>query len=149
VGVLDCSVWIGATPEQVWRTYVDPARIPEWQTGKPVVLDVEGAPGRPGSTYVSKRGPLSARTTVLAADGPRELVTMTEAYLGLEFEVTSRLTDRSGGTDLRLHVQTRWRRPLAPIAKLVELAVLSPREADRELALLKALVEREARSSAG
>ena len=101
MGVLEYSVWIKAAPEQVWDTYVDPTRIPDWQTGKPVIEDVQGAPGEPGSTYVSKRGPLAARTTVLTAEVPRELVTRTDAYFGLQFEVTSRLSGRSGGTDLR------------------------------------------------
>ena len=144
MGVIEYSVWIDAAPEQVWRTYVDPTRIPDWQTGKPVIADVQGAPGEPGSTYVSKRGPLAARTTVLTADVPRELVTWTDAYFGLKFEVTSRLSGRSGGTDLQLRVATHWRRGFGPVGKIVELVILSPREARKELALLKTLVEREA-----
>ena len=114
MGVLENSIWIQAAPEQVWRTYVDPTRIPDWQTGKPVIEDVEGAPGEPGSTYVSRRGPLAARTTVLTAEVPRELVTWTDAYFGLQFEVTSRLNGRSGGTDLQLRVATAWRRGFGP-----------------------------------
>lgn len=144
MGVLKYSVWIMATPEQVWRTYVDPARIPDWQTGKPVIGEVHGGLGEPGSTYVSRRGPFSARTTVVSADPPRELVTRTDAYLGLRLDLTSGLTPRSGGTDLQLRVVTRWRRGLGPVGKIVELAVLSPREAAKELAHLKALVERQA-----
>ena len=144
MGVLEYSVWIKATPEQVWRTYVDPTRIPEWQTGKPAIGDVQGVPGEPGSTYVSRRGPLAARTRVLSADFPRELVTMTDAYFGLQFEVTSRLNGRAGGTDLTLRAATHWRRRFGPVATIVELAILSPREAHKELASLKALIEREA-----
>lgn len=144
MGLLEYSVWIKAAPETVWGTYVDPTRIPDWQTGKPVIADIQGAPGEPGSTYVSRRGPLAARTTVLTADVPRELVTMTDAYLGLQFEVTSRLSERSGGTDLQLRVATHWRRSWSPVAKIVERAILSPREARKELAALKALTERDA-----
>ncbi len=144
MGVLEYSVWIEAAPEQVWHTYVDPLRLPDWQTGRPTILDVQGAPGEPGSTYVSKRGRLSARTTVLTADFPRELVTSTDAYLGLSFEVTSRLGVRSGGTDLQLRVVTHWPRGLGPVVKIVELAILNAREARKELAHLKTLVEREA-----
>jgi uncharacterized protein YndB with AHSA1/START domain len=142
--VLVCSVWIKAAPEKVWDTYVDPARVADWQTGKPVVGDLQGAPGEVGSTYVSRRGPFAARTTVLAAEVPRELVTRTDAYLGLQFEVTSRLTGRLGGTDLELRVTAHWRRRLGPVARIVELAVLNPREARKELAMLKALIEQEA-----
>jgi hypothetical protein len=126
----------------VWRTYVDPARIPDWQTGKPVIGEVVGGPGEPGSSYQSKRGPLVARTTVVSARAPHELVTTTDAYLGLEFEVTSRLSARSGGTDLEMRVETRWRRRLGPLARIIELAVLSEREGQKELGYLKAVVER-------
>ena len=144
MAVQEYSVWIEAAPERVWPIYVDPASIPDWQTGKPVIEDVQGAPGEPGSTYLSRRGPLSARTTVLAAEAPRELLTRTDAYFGLEFEVTSRLSERSGGTDLQMRVTTHWRRRLGPVAWLVERAVLSDREARKELTLLRELVEREA-----
>ena len=143
MGVLECSIWIAATPEQVWHVYADPLRIPDWQTGKPVIKDVHGSAGEPGATYVSKRGPFAAGTTVLTADPPHELVTRTDAYLGLRFDVTSRLIESSGGTDLRLRVATHWRRRLGPVAKLVERAILSPGEARKELASLKALVERQ------
>ena len=144
MSVLEYSVWIKAAPQQVWGAYVDPTRIPDWQTGRPVIGDVQGAPGEAGSTYVSRRGLLAARTTVLTADFPRELVARTDTHFGLQFEVTSRLSGRSGGTDLELRAATHWRRSLGPVAKVVELAILSPREARKELAALKALVEREA-----
>jgi len=62
----------------------------------------------------------------------------------LRFEITSTLSGRSGGTDLRLRATTRWRRGFGPIAKIVEMVILSPAEARKELANLKALVEREA-----
>lgn len=138
------SVWIKATPAQVWRTYIDPNRIPEWQTGKPVIGDVRGAPGEPGSTYVSRRGPLTARTTVLTSAVPAQLVTRADAYLGMQLQVTSRLTDRAGGTDLELTAQTRWPPGRRLVGKLVERAVLSPREAAKELTNLKTIIEQEA-----
>ena len=143
MGVLDYSIWIAAAPEHVWRIYVEPTRIPEWQTGKPAIRDIQGVSGAPGSAYVSKRGPLTARTTVLAADAARRLVTSTDAYLGLRFEVISRLSERSGGTDLQLHVETHWRRGLGPVARIVELAILNPREAQKELINLKTVVEQQ------
>ena len=141
MGSLDMSVWIKATPEQVWRVYVDPSRTPDWQTGKPFVSRVEGAPGEVGSTYVTRRGRLSATTVVLSAEGPSELVTSTDAALGLQLEVTSRLEEQPGGTELRIHARARWRRNLGPIARLVEMAILNSREGRKELANLKSLVE--------
>ena len=142
MGVLEYSVWIEAAPELVWRAYVDPTRIPEWQTGRPVIGDVQGEFGVPGSSYVSRRGRLAARTTVLTADVPRELVTRTDAYFGLRFVVTSSLSERAGGTDVQLRVMTQWRRGFAPVGRLVERAILGPAEAQKELDNFKALVER-------
>jgi len=146
MGVLEHSVWIGARPEQVWPVYADPLRIPEWQTGSPVILDVQGMGGTPGSTYVSKRGPGSARTTVVEAERPHRLVTRTEAYFGLRFDVLSSLAAEADGTRLSLRAVTRWPRGLGLLGRLVELAILNPREAERELGNLKALVESEAKT---
>jgi len=137
------SVVIDAEPEQVWRAYVDPRRIPEWQTGKPVIVDVRGDGDQPGATYVSRRGRLAARTTVLVAQPPRHLVTGTEAYLGLRLRVSSTLSAVSGGTRLDLRVQTQWPPGLRLLGRLVERAILDPREAGTELRNFKALVERE------
>jgi len=131
-------------PEEVWRVYVDPSRIPEWQTGSPVIEDVRGAGDRPGTTYTSKRGPGVAQTTVLEAERPRRLVTRTQAYLGLQFDVVSQLEPEADGTRLELRAETHWPRGLGLLGKLVELAVLSRHEGEKELANLKELVEREA-----
>ena len=142
MGEIAYTIWIDAAPDVVWRVYVDPTRIPEWQTGKPVIGDVQGGPGELGSGYVSRRGRLVARTTVTASESPMRLVTRTDAYFGLEFEVTSRLTERAGGTDLELTVETHWRSRHRLVEKVVERAILSQREAHKELTRLKAIIER-------
>lgn len=49
MGAVDYSVWIKASPEQVWRVYVDPSRIPEWQTGSPVIEEVHGSADQPAA----------------------------------------------------------------------------------------------------
>lgn len=145
MGVLEHSVWIAAPQQAVWRVYVDPSRIPDWQTGSPVIVDARGPGDRPGSTYGSKRSPGTARTAVLAADAPNRLVTRTDAYLGLRFDVESLLRTESGGTRLDLRTVTRWPRGLGLVGRLVEYAVLNRNEGNKELANLKDLVEREAR----
>src|SRR5215216_6905264 len=139
MGVIDYSVWIQASPEEVWRIYVDPSRIPEWQTGSPVIEDVQGAGDVPGTTYVSRRGPGAACTTVMVAERPRRLVTHTEAYFGLRFDVESRLKREREGTLLEIRAQTHWPRGLGLPGKLVELVILSGREVRKELARLKVL----------
>ena len=138
MGAVDYSVWIRALPEDVWRVYVDPSRIPEWQTGSPVIEEVHGPADQPGSTYVSRRSPGAARTTVRKAGKPSRLMTTTEAYFGLRFYVESLLTPQSGGT--------HWPKGLGLLGKLVEAAILSPREGQKELGRLKALIESDLRA---
>jgi uncharacterized protein YndB with AHSA1/START domain len=142
MGELAYAIWIDAAPDLVWRVYVDPRRVPEWQTGRPVIEDVHGDAGEVGSTYVSRRGRLVARTTVVASEAPTRLVTRTDASFGLVLEVTSRLVERAGGTDLRLAVETRWRSRHPLVQKVVERAILSRGEARKELTNLKTIVER-------
>ncbi|WP_426225171.1 SRPBCC family protein [Pseudarthrobacter sp. DSP2-3-2b1] len=144
MGALEYSEWIKASPEDVWRVYADPSRLPEWQTGSPVIVRIEGAGDQPGSIYTSTRGPGTARTTVLSADPPHRLVTRSVAYFGLTFDVDSRLLPERNGTLLRLRVETHWPRGLGLVGRLVERAILSGSEARKELANLKAIVEREA-----
>ena len=36
------SIWIGASPTEVWNAYTDRNRLPEWQTGNEKVLDAAG-----------------------------------------------------------------------------------------------------------
>ena len=72
-------------------------------------------------------------------------MTITEAYFGLRFDVRSLLTPQSGVTLLGLQVETHWPRGLGLLGKPVEVAILSPREGQKELARLKALIESDLR----
>jgi uncharacterized protein YndB with AHSA1/START domain len=147
MGTRDYSVWINATPDDVWRIYANPSRIPEWQTGSPVITDVQGRAAETRSTYVSRRGSGSARTTVVDAVRPHKLVTRTQAYFGLNLEVISLLDSEADGTRLRVRAQTHWPTSRRLIGRLVELAILSRREVETELGNLKTLVERESERS--
>lgn len=68
-------------------------------------------------------------------------MTTTEAYFGLRFDVRSSLTPQSGSTLLGLHVETYWPSGLGLLGRLVEAAILSPREGRKEFGRLKALIE--------
>jgi len=124
LGTHEHSVWIRARPEDVWGTYVDPARLPEWQTGAPVIADIHGSADRPGSSYTSARGPGTARTTVLSADPPHRIVTRTTAYFGLKFDVDTRLQPEANGMLLLLRAETHWPHGLGLLGKLIERAIL-------------------------
>jgi len=60
------------------------------------------------------------------------------AYFGLQFDVKSLLTPQSGGT--------HWPKGLGLLGKLVEAPILSPREGQKELGRLKALIESDLRA---
>jgi hypothetical protein len=75
------------------------------------------------------------------AEAPSRYVSRTGALLGLRFDLEAWLTPERGGTQLALEARTRWPRGLRWFGRGIEAIVLSPREAERELANLKAIVE--------
>ena len=135
------STWIAATPEVVWDVFTDLNRIPEWQTGRPIVSDASGRGDVPGTTYTVRRGPAAARTEVLEADRPVRYRSRTDAYLGLSFDLIATLTPDRRGTRLELQADTHWPRGLHLLGRVVEAIVLSGQEAKTELENLKMLLE--------
>ena len=121
MGILRYSVWIDATPDALWSAWTDIDLIPSWQTGHPRVASVTGDGG--------------------VADAPSHHVAKTQALLGLRFDLDARLTPESGGTRLALEARTAWPTGLGWLGRGVEAFVLSPHEAERELANLKTIVE--------
>ena len=140
MGVLRYSIWVDAAPEAVWSAWTDLDLIPRWQTGSPRVADVTGD-GGVGTSYSVHRGPTRARTTIIMAEAPFRYVSRTSALLGLRFDLEARLTPERGGTSLALEARTAWPRGLGWFGRGVEAFVLSPRETERELTNLKAIVE--------
>lgn len=140
MGVLRYSVWIDATPDAVWSAWTDLDLIPRWQTGHPRVASVTGD-GGVGTSYSVHRGRSESRTTVVVADVPSHYVSTTQALLGLRFDLEAYLTPESGGTRLALEARTAWPTGLGWLGRGVEAFVLSPHEAERELANLKTIVE--------
>jgi len=148
MGVLRYSIWVDAAPEAVWSVWTDLDLIPRWQTGSPRVADVTGD-GGVGTSYSVRRGPTSARTTIIVAEAPSRYVSRTHALLGLRFDLEAQLTPERGGTGLALEARTEWPRGLRWFGRVVEAFVLSPREAERELANLKAIIEADQPERAG
>jgi uncharacterized protein YndB with AHSA1/START domain len=144
VAVLKYDIWIEASPDEVWAAYTDLDRIPEWQTGAPRVAEASGSGDVVGTTYLVRRGPMTSRSTVTAADAPTHHASHTQAVLGLTFDLVADLTAADGGTRIALEARTEWPRGLRLVGRAVESALLSEREAVKELTNLKTLVEREA-----
>jgi len=140
MGILRYSIWIDATPDAVWSAWTDIDLIPRWQTGHPRIASVTGD-GGVGTSYSVHRGPSESRTTVVVADAPSRYVSTTQALLGLRFDLEAQLTPESGGTRLALEARTAWPTGLGWLGRGVEAFVLSPHEAERELANLKTIVE--------
>ena len=141
MAVLRYDIWIEGSPAEVWAVYTDLERLPEWQTGAPQVADTSGPGDVVGTTYTVRRGPMTSRTTITAADPPTHHASRTQAVLGLTFELLADLMAERGGTRLALEARTDWPRGLGLVGRAVEAALLSEREALKELANLKALVE--------
>ncbi len=139
------SIWIDAAPELVWEIFTNLDRIPEWQTGDPVVTDVSGKGDVAGTTYAVKRGPGVAHTMVLEAVRPSQYRSRTDAYLGLWFDTNAHLIPEKDGTRLELEAHTHWPRGMRLLGRVVESIVLSGHEAHREMELLKVLAERSPR----
>ena len=135
------SIWIDAPPDLVWEIFTDLERIPEWQTGDPLVTDVSGRGDAVGTTYAVRRGPAVAHTTVLEAVSPSRYQSKTDAYLGLRFELLARLIPEKGGTRVELEAHTHWPRGMKLLGRLIETVVLSAHEGRREMEQLKVLVE--------
>jgi uncharacterized protein YndB with AHSA1/START domain len=144
VAVLKYDIWIEASPDDVWAVYTDLDRIPEWQTGAPRVAEANGSGDVVGTTYLVRRGPMTSRSMITAADRPGHHASHTQAVLGLTFDLVADLTAADGGTRLALEARTEWPRGLRLLGRAVESALLSEREAVKELTNLKTLVEREA-----
>jgi len=143
MGTVEYSIWIDASPGLVWDVYTDPARIPEWQTGDPHVLDLSGRGDEVGTTYTVRRGPGAAHTTVTGAVRPKTYSSRTNAYLGLSFDLTANLVPEEGGTKIDLILQAKWPLGLRLFGRSVEFLFLNGREGRRELERLKVLLERE------
>jgi hypothetical protein len=146
MGAVDYSVWIRALPEDVWRVYVDPSRIPQWQTGSPLIEEVHGPADQPGQHLRLTAKP--RRCAHYCQEG-RQAQPPDDDDRGL-FRVAIRrqvLAHTSGGRHLAGAAgRDAWPKRLGLLGKLVEAAILSPREGQKELGRLKALIESDLRA---
>ena len=69
------SLYVEATPEQVFDLWTNLPRMGEWVGGVTGVTDISGPVDRVGTTYVVHFGPVKSPTTVLDAERPRRFAT--------------------------------------------------------------------------
>lgn len=97
---------VGAPPEQVFDTWVDPRRSLEWTEGMSAVSDIAGPPGRAGTRYRAGFGRAVATVEVLVGDRPRRYAWRVD--LGpLSAEFDTRFERTPAGTRMTETVRTR------------------------------------------
>jgi hypothetical protein len=131
---------IDASPEAVFRAFVDPHLVADWMDAQ-AVQDPTGPLDRPGTQYRLVIFRLhSFRTTVVRSEPPHLHETRGSGRFG-RYRMVATLTPREGGTDLEL--LTEYGLPLGPIGRWMDRRWIDkePRaQANRELDRLVELV---------
>lgn len=132
---------IGATPEQVYRAFTDPALVADWMDGTGVV-DATGPLDEPGTCYTFVVwGSWRFRTTVRRVEKPHLHEVTGVGPLGAAYRMVATLTRRDGGTHLDL--LTEYTVPLGPLGRWIdrrwidrEPRTIANREVDRLVSLV-------------
>ncbi|HEX7173013.1 MAG TPA: alpha/beta fold hydrolase [Candidatus Limnocylindria bacterium] len=132
---------IGATPEHVYRAFIDPALVVDWMDGTGVV-DATGPLDEPGTSYTfAVWGPWRFRTTVVRVEKPHLHEVTGVGPLGSAYRMVATLTRRDGGTQLDL--LTEYTVPLAAVGRWIdrrwidrEPHTIANREVDRLVRLV-------------
>ena len=132
---------IGATPEQVYRAFTDPALIADWMDGTGVV-DATSSLDEPGASYTFVvRGPWRFRTTVRRVEKPHLHEVTGIGPLGAAYRMEATLTPCDGGTHLDL--LTEYTVPLGVLGRWIdrrwidrEPRTIANREVDRLVSLV-------------
>ena len=147
------TIVLGAPPERVWETVMDPTRLGAWVTTHESVEDVEpGAVGE-GATF-RQRLRLAGRSfevdwRVIEADRPRLARWHGDGPAGSTARVSYRLAPEDGGT--RFEYDNDFALPGGGLGKLAGgLLAAAPgrREARRSLERLRSLLEDAGRATA-
>jgi uncharacterized protein YndB with AHSA1/START domain len=146
VTVVDTQTLIAAPPQAVWDIVMDPQRLSQWVTIHRGVRDV--SPGGPREGFemnqaLSLRGfTFHVRWELTECEPPRRALWEGRGPARSEAHIEYLLKAEDGGT--RFHYRNEFRAPLGPLGAAASRALvggISTREAQRSLALLKALVE--------
>lgn len=109
---------IRATPEQVFRAFVDPALVADWMDAE-AVAGTTGPLDMPGSQYtLIIRGPWRFRTLVVRSEPPWLHETALKGPLGTSVRMVATLSPRDGGTDLDL--LTEYTMPLGSLGRWID-----------------------------
>jgi len=140
---------IQASPDRVFRAFIDPVLVADWMDASGVTAPT-GPLDTPGTRYTLViRGPWRFRTRVDRSEPPWLHETTGRGPLGASYRMVATLAAREGRTDLDL--LTEYTVPFGPIGRWIDRRWIDrePRTtANRELDRLVALVsDPHARSS--
>jgi uncharacterized protein YndB with AHSA1/START domain len=125
---------IDATPDQVFRAFVDPAIAADWMEADRII-DQHGSLDTAGSTFTLViSGPWRFRMRVLRSERPVVYAQEGRGPLGTSYRMSASLTPLGAGT--RLVVDTEWTLPFGPVGRWMDRRWVQPGAAgedDREL----------------
>jgi uncharacterized protein YndB with AHSA1/START domain len=139
------SIFVNATPDQVFATFMDLDRLREWVGGVTRVTDVTGPIDRPGTHYTVWFGPMRSPTEILEVERPRHVRTRFGNFI-LKGESSVTLEPEAGGT--RLTQEFRTRGVMSAISARVFAAGSYKGSFRGELEAFREIVEREAAADA-
>ena len=145
---IERSVELPGSPERVFRLLTDLERLPEWATIVVETRDVSDVPLRAGCTFrqtVRVLGQdIESEWRVVALEEPRLVSYEASSPAGARMAMTQRVAPANGGS--RVDLQIDYELPGGLIGAVLDRAYFerhNEQEAERSLANLRALLERE------
>jgi len=137
---------IGATAEQVFRAFTDPALVADWMDGTGVI-EVTGPLDEPGTRYTFVVwGPWRFRTEVVRVEAPHLHEVRGRGPFGASYRMVATLSASDGWTDLDL--LTEYTVPLGALGRWLdrrwidrEPRSIANREVDRLVTLVSATTD--------
>ncbi len=147
--VVRSAVTIAAPPDAVWAVVMDARRVGEWVTIHRELREVSSDPPREGAIMeqiLHLRGAdIRVRWLLVECSEPQYARWEGRGPARSKAHIEYRLTAIAGGT--RFDYQNEFLPPLGPVGALASRTVMGQtpqREADRSLAALRELIERQA-----
>jgi len=149
VSIVHTEITIGAPPQRVWDTVMDPSRLRDWVTIHRALGEVSSKPLREGSTMeqtLQLHGiPFHVHWTLTEVSPPNRAQWDGRGPAHSKARIRYELSD-AGDSQTRFEYTNEFTPPggrLGTVASRVIVGAASEREANGSLARLKALVERE------
>lgn len=152
MSTVEASIEIAASPRQVWKVAMDPARLADWVTIHRRLRDNDDGPPHVGmhmDQQIHLRGvSLDVHWTLVQCQPPRLAVWEGRGPARSRARTEYRLGETASGT--RFDYRNEFHAPLGPLGALASKALVGGipvREANRTLQRLKSILETEQASA--